>query len=76
MAHFLLIYDRAAGQLIRQQEYSDAATAIARRFEAENEFAGQSEIEIVAVSAGSEDELRTTHARYFLDLTQLAARIG
>ncbi|MGN6869604.1 MAG: hypothetical protein ACTHMY_14520 [Solirubrobacteraceae bacterium] len=76
MAHFLLIYDRAAGQLVRQQEYADAAGAIAGRFAAEREFAHQPEIEIVAVTAESEDELRTTHGRYFLDLKQLAARIG
>lgn len=41
MAHFLLIYDRAAGTLIRQQSFDDAATAIAGRFAAETEFAYQ-----------------------------------
>ncbi len=76
MAHFLLIYDRTAGELIRQQRYADAAAAIAGRFAAETEFADQPEIEIVAVTAESEDELRTTHGRYFLDLSQLAARMG
>jgi hypothetical protein len=76
MAHFLLIYDRAAGQLVRQQRYADAAAAIAGRFAAEKEFAQQPQIEIVAVTAESEDELRTTHGRYFFDLNELAARIG
>lgn len=76
MAHFLIIYDRAAGQLLRQERYPDAAAAFASRLAAESEFAQQPEIEIVALTAESEDELRTTHGRYFLDLNQLAARIG
>lgn len=76
MAHFLLIYDRGAGQLVRQRQYADAAAAFAGRVDAESEFVGRPEIEIVAVTAESEDELRTTHGRYFLDLSQLAARFG
>jgi hypothetical protein len=76
MAHFLLIYDRAAGHLVRNQEYDDAAAAFAGRVLAEAEFANQPDIEIVALTAESEDELRTTHGRYFLGLSELAARIG
>lgn len=76
MAHFLLIYDRAAGRLVRNQEYADAAAAFAGRVLAETEFANHPEIEIVALTAESEDELRTTHGRYFLGLSELAARIG
>jgi hypothetical protein len=76
MAHFLLIYNRAAGQLLRQQEYTDAVAAIADRFAAEVEFAGQPDVEIVVIGAESEEELRTTHGRYFLGLTELAARLG
>jgi hypothetical protein len=76
MAHFLLIYDRDAGQLVRQQQYDDAVGAIAARFAAENEFAGRREIEIVALTAESEDALRTTHGRYFLGLSELADRMS
>ena len=76
MAHFLLIYDRAAGRLVRNEEYTDAAAAFAGRVLAESEFANQPAIEIVALTAESEEELRTTHGRYFLDLSELAARIG
>jgi hypothetical protein len=76
MAHFLLIYDRGAGQLVRNQECVDAAAAFAGRVLAESEFANQPEIEIVALTAESEEGLRTTHGRYFLDLAELAARIG
>ena len=76
MAHFVLIYDRVAGALLRQQQYANSADALVARFAAEDEFRARSEVEIVDLSAGSEEELRRTHARYFLSLDQLAARIG
>lgn len=76
MAHFLLVYDRATGQLVRQATFGDGSSALTARFEAEAEFAGRPEIEIVALSAASEEDLRRTHARYYLSLDELAARIG
>lgn len=74
MSHFLLIYDRSAGQLLREQVFTASEEAMAARFAAEREFLGQDEIEIVAVSAESEADLRRTHGRYFLDLTGLVDR--
>lgn len=76
MAHFLLVYDREAGQLVRQQQYETSAEAMTARFLAESEFADRREIEIVALVAESEEALRITHGRYFLGLTELADRIA
>jgi hypothetical protein len=76
VAHFLLVYDRDAGQLVRQEHYDTSAEAMRARFVAEAEFAGQAEIEIVALVAESEEALRITHGRYFLGLSELAARMG
>lgn len=76
MAHFLLIYDRDAGELVRTTQYEQAVEALNARFAAESEFKGRSEIEIVALSADSEEDLRRTHARYFLGLDELAARMA
>lgn len=77
MAHFLLIYDRSLGQLVRDPEQFDSsAAALTARFTAEREFTGQENVEIVAFDAESEAALRTTHARYFLSLPELAARIA
>jgi hypothetical protein len=76
VAHFLLVYDRASGTLVRQDAFADDAAALRARFDAEREFAEQPNIEIVALSAASEDELRRTHARYFLRLDELAARLS
>jgi hypothetical protein len=76
VGHFLLIYDRGAGVLVRTAQFEQAAEALQARFAAEQEFDGRSEIEIVALSAASEDDLRRTHARYFLTLDELAARMA
>jgi hypothetical protein len=76
VAHFLLIYDRDAGQLVRQKEYGSSDAAMRARFVAETEFAGKPQIEIVALVAESEEALRKTHGRYFLGLAELADRMG
>lgn len=76
MGHFLLIYDRDAGQLVREEEYDTAVAAMRARFVAETEFSDRDDIEVVALDAASKDELRRTHARYFLTFAQLVDRIG
>jgi hypothetical protein len=76
VAHLLLIYDRDAGQLVRQASYETSVAAMHARFAAETEFAGKPEIEIVALVAESEEAARVTHGRYFLGLTELADRIA
>jgi hypothetical protein len=76
MVHFLLVCDRTAGTLVRQQEYGTSDAAMQARFAAEDEFSGRQEIEVVSRSAASEEELRRTHGRYFLTLDELAARLS
>jgi hypothetical protein len=76
VAHLLLVYDRDAGQLVRQEAYETSVDAMRARFAAETEFAGKPEIEIVALVAESEAAARVTHGRYFLGLTELANRIA
>ncbi len=62
VAHFLLIYDRNAEQLVRQEAYETSVDAMQGRF-------------AVALVAESEEAARITHGRYFLGLTELADRI-
>ncbi|HST42448.1 MAG TPA: hypothetical protein VLK58_23210 [Conexibacter sp.] len=76
MSHFLLVYDRTVGQLMRQQEFATSVDAMQARFSAEAEFRGHPEIEIVALSAASEEDLKRTHGRYFFTLAELADRFG
>jgi hypothetical protein len=74
MAHFLLIYDRRAGTLLRQAEFETNAQALDARFAAEAEYGVRPDIEILAISAASEAELRKSHGRYFLTSEELGGR--
>lgn len=76
MAHFLIVYDRDAGELVRRTRFGSSADAMQARFLAEAEFRNRPEIEVVTLVAESENALRRTHARYFLDLTALGERMS
>ena len=52
------------------------ADALEARFAAEAKHNGDANIEIVALAAASEDDLRRTHGRYFLGLSELVARMS
>jgi hypothetical protein len=73
MGHFLVIYDRRAGEIIRRGEFETGATALAARFDAEREFRGEPDIEVVVLGADSWDALEKTHARYFKNMRELVA---
>jgi hypothetical protein len=72
MRHYLLIYDRRAGEIIRHHRFPAAKTALAARFEAEREFREDPDIEIVVLGAASWDALKGTHSRYFQPVQKLA----
>ena len=74
MAHFLLIYDRRVGKLLRQTQFETDTEALDARFTAEAEFGAQPDIEVLAISAASEAELRRSHGRYFLTSEELGER--
>jgi hypothetical protein len=76
VAHFLLVYNRAAGQLVRSTQYPSDSQALRARFDAEREFKGRPEIEVVVLTAESEEDLLRTHGRYFLGLGELVDRMG
>lgn len=75
VAHFLLVYDRLAGQLLRQQEFATDAEALSARFAAETEYGSQPNVEILAISAASEADLKKSHGRYFLSSDELGNRL-
>lgn len=76
MSHFLLIYEKSTGSLRRISEYASSSDALAARFEAEDHFRGNSDVEVVALSADSRKALENTHSRYFKTLRQLADQIS
>ena len=74
MKYFVLIYDQLAGRLLDVENYGPegAAAALARRFELDRQYAAKPKVEVVLLSAESEEALRQTHARYFKSVNELA----
>ena len=72
MEHYLLIYDRRAGKIVRRKRFKASDAALAARFEAEREFREEPDVEIVVLSADSWEALMQTHSRYFNRVQELA----
>jgi hypothetical protein len=69
----LLVYDRAAGRLLREQVFEARDDALRARFVAEKQYRGlEAQVEVVVLGARSRDALLQTHGRYFLSLDELA----
>ncbi|XVU27443.1 hypothetical protein ACQPZJ_10515 [Actinoplanes sp. CA-054009] len=71
MNHYLIVFDRAVGQVLRNDAYTDRHEALRQRFQAERAYQGENDIEIVVLAADSPDALIKTHARYFKPLKDL-----
>lgn len=71
---FLIHYDRAKSALVSMRSFSDEQREAASRAKLDLEISllgvGSSS-EVVLLEAGSEDDLRTTHRRYFETLNGL-----
>ncbi|MFH8284230.1 hypothetical protein [Streptomyces antibioticus] len=76
MTNVLVVYDRSAGRLLREQEFEHRRDAFAARFEAERQYRDHANVEIVVLTARNRKDLLRTHARYFLSLDELAARMA
>jgi hypothetical protein len=72
MWHYLVIYNRRAGEIIRRRQFQTSGPALTARFEAEHEFRDEPDIEIVVLGADSWDALEKTHSRYFKGVQALA----
>jgi hypothetical protein len=70
--HYLVIYNRRAGEIVRHRRFQTADTALAARFAAEHEFREEPDVEIVVLGADSWDALYRTHSRYFKGVQELA----
>jgi hypothetical protein len=68
MRYFLIVYDRKARQIIdfREYESADRDAALADLFEREIRERLQPDLEVVLLTAESQDALRHTHRRYFM----------
>lgn len=72
MPQFLIIYNQQTGA-VALTSYTDDQRAVARerRFELEQVHRLEPHIEVVLLSAPSEDVVRRTHARYFKSVREL-----
>jgi hypothetical protein len=70
--HFLVIYDRREGRILRRGDYAGATGALEARFAAEREFQGQPDIEVVVLGGDSWQSVERTHSRYFRRVQDLA----
>ena len=78
MRYFLVVYDRARGEVVDLQEFSGAERnkALKARFALEVERRDDASIEIVVLGAESREALERTHARYFKTPGELASAAG
>lgn len=74
MNHYLIVFDRSEGRLLRFDACPSSAHAMKERFRAERLHRDHPNIEIVVLGARSKDAVRATHARYFDGVGTLAAR--
>ena len=72
MQHYLVIYDRRRGVILRHRHFNAPGTALEARFQAELEFLAEPDVEIVVLGAESWDALQGTHSRYFKPVQKLA----
>jgi hypothetical protein len=72
MRHFLLVYDRSRAALLEKRAFDDRDAAFHARFEAERAHRSDPSIEVVVLSADSEEALLRTHARYFQTIAEMA----
>ena len=71
---YLIQYDRAHGQLLRLQAFTAQEKGVAEEARLRMEtldLAQNQGYEVVLIEAKNQDELRTTHRRYFETLEQL-----
>jgi hypothetical protein len=71
MKHFLIVFDRSKGAIIRHRPYPGRVEALEARFAAEREFRDDPNIEVVVLGGSSWAAVQKTHARYFKRLGQL-----
>ncbi len=74
MKHFMSVFDRLGGRVLREEEFTDAREAMSQRFAAEQLHRGNPDVEVVVLGAESAEALRSTHSRYFSDVVTLTRR--
>jgi hypothetical protein len=66
VSYFLLVYERPTGTLRELVEYTDSHAAMRARFEREERYEGDRDVEVVVLGASSLEQVKRTHGRYFM----------
>lgn len=65
LIHFLLVFNRASGELVSIDRFEEQDLAISALSLLERSHEGEEQIEVVQISADSIDTLKKTHGHYF-----------
>jgi hypothetical protein len=73
MRFYVLTYDQERGRILDIENYGPdgADAALARRFELDRQYAERPTVEVVLLSAESQEALKLTHGRYFKTVSEL-----
>ena len=63
--HFILVFDRATGDLAVEEPAGDRSTALARLESLEHEHREDTSVEVVLIGSNSLESVRQTHPHYF-----------
>jgi hypothetical protein len=75
VSRFLVVFDRRAGITLEVREVGALpGAAISARLDAEEAYMSNKSVEVVVLSADSEESLLRTHSRYFENVRELVAR--
>ena len=70
LLHFLLVYEASTGELLRCEEFADAAVALAAFEAAEQAWREETDSRVVITLIGSDslDTVKKTHPNFFGDM--------
>jgi hypothetical protein len=71
VSHFLVVFDRPNGRVLREEAFEDEREALAERFATEKAYRDDPDIEVVVLGADTAEALRRTHARYFMTIGEI-----
>ena len=71
MIHFLIAYDRVAGDVLSRQPFTDAHLAAEAYKDLELKHADDANMEIVLIGSDSIETVMQTHSNYFGDAMSL-----
>lgn len=72
MARYLVVFDRDSSSMLEMRQFDDVKSALSARLKTEAQYADKPGVEVVVLSAKSEDALRKTHLRYFESYRDIA----